>query len=112
MKIAVVGSREWKNTQRVWDFINGLDAETIIVSGGARGVDAEAVNAAKTKGLGVIEFLADWRTFGKSAGYQRNYDIVNAADMLVAFWNGRSRGTKHSIDLARAKGIEVKVLRE
>jgi len=47
-------------------------------------------------------FLPDWKTYGNSAGFLRNEKIVEAADVVVAYWDGESHGTRHSINLGRA----------
>lgn len=109
MKIAIVGSREYKDLPKVVSYVIALPPDTIIVSGGARGVDQAAEHAAGCAGLQKIIYPADWSKYGKKAGYLRNIDIVNAADKLVAFWDGKSKGTQHSINLAKAKGIPVEV---
>jgi hypothetical protein len=82
---------------------------TQVVSGGALGVDRLGEEWAKIWGIPVIHFIPDWDKYGKRAGYLRNSDMANYADALVAVWNGKSRGTKHMIDLANAKGIKVYV---
>jgi hypothetical protein len=71
-----------------------------VVSGGARGVDSWAVDFARARGLHFEEYPADWDRYGKSAGYHRNRDLVDKADFVVAFWDGVSRGTFHTIQLA------------
>lgn len=110
MKVAIVGSRDYGNLEAVRAYVRGLPKDTVIVSGGARGVDSVAEQEARRCGLEVLIFPAEWGKYGKSAGYRRNVDIVTAADQVVAFWDGVSRGTKHSIDLARAQGklLEIK----
>lgn len=108
MKLAIVGSRnvdehQWNEMEVI---MCGLDScvYTSIVSGGARGVDAFAKWWAEFKGKKYIEFLPDWETYGKGAGMIRNKQIVNECDKLVAFWDGKSKGTKNSIDLAEKGG--------
>lgn len=101
MKIAIVGSREYPNLEEVRKYIRTLPRDTIIVSGGAKGVDRTAAEEARKRGLGVVEYLADWDTFGKSAGLIRNQTIVDSCDELVAFWDGKSRGTVDSIRKAQ-----------
>ena len=81
-----------------------------IVSGTARGVDQLGEEYAKRNDLAVKKFPADWDRFGKSAGYKRNKQMAEYANALVAFWDGRSRGTKHMIDLAKAAGLSVSVI--
>ena len=110
-RVAIVGSRDYPDLDAVRAYINTLPARTIVVSGGARGVDRTAANAALARGLKVEEYLAEWDKHGKAAGYLRNRTIVGVADRLVAFWDGASKGTAHSIQLANEKGIPVDVRR-
>lgn len=104
MKVAIVGSRDYADLERVRAYVKALPADTVVISGGARGVDRVAAETARLRGLQVVEYLADWNKYGKSAGYIRNADIINAADIVFAFWDGVSKGTKHSIDLAQKAG--------
>ena len=105
MKIAIVGSRDYKNLDKVENYILQLDpANDVVISGGARGVDKVAELSAKQRGIPTVIFEANWKEFGRSAGFRRNADIVKAADSIVAFWDGSSRGTQHTVDLARKAG--------
>ena len=72
----------------------------VIVSGKARGADSLGERYAAEKGYEVSAHPADWDTYGKAAGYRRNAEMAQEADALIAFWDGKSRGTKHMIDLA------------
>lgn len=54
---------------------------------------------------------ADWDLDGKSAGFKRNVKMAEYADALVAFWDGSSRGTKHMIDIAKEKGLDIRIKR-
>jgi hypothetical protein len=99
-RIAIVGSRDFKQPHKVRQLLDSLPDETIVISGGARGVDSWAVERARERGLAVEVFEPDWKTWGRSAGYKRNVTIVSNADVIVAFWNG-SRGTQHTVGLAR-----------
>lgn len=107
MRVAIVGSRTYTKLTEVYSYIKCLPPDTIIVSGGARGVDTAAEHAARQFRLAVQVFLPDWTTHGKKAGFIRNAQIVNNSDKLVAFWDGESKGTLHSILLAQQKGIPV-----
>ena len=109
MKIAVVGSREYSDLAAVRQFVWEQERDTVIVSGGARGVDDVAVSEARRLGMPYELHLPDWTRFGKRAGAMRNRQIVVAADEVVAFWDGTSRGTKLTIDMARAEGKPVRV---
>lgn len=84
-RIAIVGSRDYPLLGSVELFVKTLDSTTMIVSGGARGVDRTAERAAKHRGLRALIFPADWPTYGKRAGYIRNEQIVDNADEIVVF---------------------------
>ena len=115
MKIAVVGSREFKDKEFVQIklksvFENLLYVEDILlVSGGAKGVDSWAEELVQIMQIPKIIFKPDWNKYGKLAGYKRNKLIVDEADKVLAFWDGRSRGTKHSIDLAIEAGKPIDI---
>ena len=109
LHVAVVGSREYPRPDAVRRFVAGLPRGTIVVSGGARGVDDEAETAAVQHGLQKLVYPADWNRFGNKAGYVRNELIVNKADVVVAFWDFQSPGTAHSIALALAAGKPLRL---
>ena len=95
-RVAVVGSREYGDMGLVRKFVRNLartQPEAIVVSGGARGVDRTAEEEARACGLEVVSIRADWDTYGKRAGFLRNGTIVERSDVVVAFWDGESRGT-------------------
>ena len=112
MKVAIVGSRRYGKLRQVREYVANLPDDTIVVSGGARGVDETAEGAARERGLTVHSFPADWWRHGRGAGFIRNREIVFACDELVAFWDGQSRGTLNSVGLAREAGKHVRVFRE
>lgn len=109
--LAIVGSRDFPHLDRVRDLIQGLSVDTIIVTGGARGVDRCAATAGRARGLQVIEYLAQWDRFGRRAGFLRNEQIVERCDLMAAFWDGSSSGTRHAISLARKLGRPVVIHR-
>lgn len=109
MNVAIVGSRDWPYADLVRNAVKSLHKDDVVVSGGARGVDTIAENTAKRLGLETLIFEAEWDRWGKSAGYIRNKDIVKAADRIIAFQLDGSRGTQHTIDLARKAGKPVKL---
>lgn len=116
MKIAFVGSRKFIDKDFVYftvrEHLRGrclTTAEYEFISGGAKGVDSWAEESAKQMYAKCIIFKPDWNKYGKRAGFLRNQLIVNEADKLIAFWDGESKGTKHSIDLAIKKGIPVNI---
>lgn len=106
MKVAVIGSRGLT----VSDLGRYLPENTTeIVSGGAKGVDTSAREYAKKNGIKLTEFLPEYTRFGRSAPLKRNITIIEYADIVLAFWDGKSRGTKFVIDNCRKLGVEVRV---
>jgi len=91
--VAIVGSQEYSRLYLVRTYVEKLPAGSVIVSGGARGVDATAEEAALATGLATLIFPADWAGLGQNAGLVRNDEIAANANRLVSFWNGASPGT-------------------
>lgn len=107
--VAIIGSRGYTNLDAVRRYVMSLPPNSLVISGGARGVDTVAEQTARQCGLPVKIFPADWNKHGKQAGYLRNVQIVEAADYVVAFWDGESKGTAHTIRIARQKGKRVEI---
>lgn len=108
MKVAVIGSRGLK--------VNDLgkylpDGTTEIVSGGARGIDSCAREYALAHGIKLTEFLPDYDKYGRSAPLKRNITIIENADIVLAFWDGTSRGTKFVIDSCEKMGVSVEIIK-
>lgn len=96
---------------------NNIPKELItIVSGGARGADKLGEQFAREFGFRLKQFPADWKQYGKKAGFIRNGEMAKYAEeavcdgMLIAFWDGESMGTKHMIDLAKYCGLEIYIV--
>jgi len=100
-RVAIVGSRDFGQIEGgeklVRHYIHQLPLETIVISGGAKGPDSWAINTAQERGMRTLVFLADWNKHGKAAGPIRNQQIVDSCDWLVAFYDGKSRGTADSV---------------
>ncbi len=109
MIVGIVGSRSFQGYDLLKKELSSFQISKV-VSGGAKGADALAARYAKENNIPLKEFLADWEKFGRSAGPIRNQEIVNDSQMIIAFWDGKSRGTKSTIDMARKKGLEVKIV--
>lgn len=107
MKIAIIGSRNI--------FIDDLGSYlpnnvTEIVSGGAKGVDACARKYATHNKIMLTEFLPEYARYGRAAPLKRNLQIIEYADEVLAFWDGKSKGTKHVIDTCKKLGKKVSVV--
>lgn len=104
MKVAVIGSRGLC----VNDLGKYLPEGTIeIISGGAKGVDTSAKAYALSHGIKLTEFLPEYDKYGRGAPRKRNISIIEYADIVLAFWDGKSRGTKHVIDNCKKRNIPV-----
>ena len=104
MKLAVVGSRNFSDYELLkskLDLIHKRKPITLIVSGGAKGADSLSERWAKENNVETLIFLPDWNKYGKKAGFLRNEDIIKNSDAVVAAWNGISKGTEHSINIAK-----------
>nr|WP_302052948.1 DUF2493 domain-containing protein [Shouchella clausii] len=116
IKVIVAGSRNFSNyalLERKLDAIlrNRVDEGVEIVSGKARGADTLGERYAKERGYAIKEFPADWEKNGKAAGPIRNRKMAEYADALVAFWDGKSRGTNNMIETAEELGLQVRVIK-
>ena len=120
MNIGVVGGRSFHDYELMKEVLDREikrarlskeDRKIRIVSGGARGADTLARRYAFSRAdVEYTEHRPDWAKFGRKAGIMRNYEIVKSSAKLVAFWNGKSKGTKHTITAAKQVGKSVKVV--
>ena len=106
MKIAIIGSRGLVLSD-LYRYIP--DYATEIVSGGAVGIDTCAEKYAKEKGLIFTKFLPDYESHSRQAPILRNIDIIDYSDEVIAFWDGKSRGTKFVIDRCNKKNVKITV---
>ena len=107
MKLAVVGSRGIGSIE-LGDYV--FADVTEIVSGGAKGVDSIAREYAKKTGLLLTEFLPKYNLYGKAAPIKRNRKIAEYADECLAFWDGKSKGTRSTIGFFKKLGKKVRVI--
>jgi len=110
----VAGSRDYPLTNNeLGETLHklGLDP-SLIISGGARGPDYTAVTYAKKYDIPLNIFYADWNNKGRGAGMQRNRLMAEAADVLVAFWDGQSKGTANMIDNMKRLGKPVHIIQQ
>lgn len=104
MKVAVIGSRNLV----IDDLSSYLPTKvTEIVSGGAKGIDTCAKNYANFMGIKLVEILPEYEKYGRSAPLKRNLQIIDYADIVIAFWDGKSHGTKFVIDNCKKRNKQV-----
>lgn len=106
--IVIAGGREFNDYKFLKERMNHLcrnladkGIAPVVISGKARGADSLGEQWAKEHGYEVIAKPADWDKHGKSAGYKRNEEMALIADAVVCFWDNKSKGTKHMIELAK-----------
>lgn len=111
MKVAVVGGRDFSDKELLYATLDKYQELEIIVTGDAKGADSLALAYAKEKGIPFEVFFADWTKNGRAAGPLRNKEIVSSGPQLViAFWDGKSAGTRSTITLAEKAGTPVKIV--
>ena len=129
MRVIIAGGRDFNDFKLLESNINKIfkqlsdeklisiyvnESNIEIICGKARGADILGEQFAKEYKLSIKYFPADWNTYGKSAGYRRNAEMANYAKedngVLIAFWDGKSKGTKHMIDLAKSNNIRVFII--
>ena len=84
---------------------------SIVVHGGAKGVDSLVDECAKKEGIEIVVFKPEYVFYGKRAPLIRNKKMVDFSDRVVALWNYKSHGTKYVIDYCNRKGVPIEVVR-
>jgi hypothetical protein len=114
LKIIIAGSRNFNDynllEQKV-DFYIGENQDIEIISGTARGADKLGERYAINKELKLKRFPADWQKYGKKAGYLRNKEMAKYASHAIIFWDGKSKGTGHMIELCKKYNINYRIIR-
>jgi hypothetical protein len=126
-RVVVCGSRHFRDpltaTARIVQRIAELPADVVLIHGNAAGADRLAGTAAERVGITVVKFNADWERHSadcrcrgqgwcREAGKRRNLLMLDQQPYLViAFWNGSSTGTLHTISNARSRGLPLEVIR-
>lgn len=106
MKVAVIGSRNL-TVENLGQYLP--EETTEIVSGGAKGIDTCAREYALANELKLTEFLPEYQRYGKGAPLKRNLQIIDYADLVLAFWDGKSRGTNYVVASCEKRNKQVQV---
>lgn len=120
-RIIIAGGRDFLDYLKMYTEMNAI-IQTIhddveIISGCAKGADTLGMRYAAVMKIYCAKFPADWDKFGKRAGFIRNEEMAkysisdNSKGVLVAFWDGKSKGTANMIKLAEKYGLETHVIR-
>ena len=112
MRTIIAGSRGIVNIDTISDAIEAAGwIPTVVISGAARGADRLGEMWAEAASVPVERFPADWRTYGKRAGYIRNAAMAEVADALIAIWDGQSPGTANMIQSAQHRNLKIYIHR-
>lgn len=112
INLAIIGGRDFSDYQLVKSVLAKVKSEIVtIVSGGAIGADTLGAQYANEFGIPLLLFLPEWDKYGKRAAFLRNTQIIDASQAVIAFWDGFSKGTAHSIELAKRNGIPVHIVK-
>ena len=107
MKLLVVGSRSIKD----FDLSPYIPSETeVIISGGADGVDTIAEKYADKNRLSKLILRPKYNLYGKAAPIKRNKEMLDIADKILVIWDGRSKGTKSTIEYANSKKKDITII--
>lgn len=112
MKLAIIGSREFNDYEFLCKSLEPIKSMVqLVVSGGAKGADELGERWANENNIPTLIFYADWKKHGKSAGFIRNIDIIKNCDAVVAYQVNQSKGTQHSLNLAKEHSKKIRVFR-
>lgn len=112
MKLAIIGSRDFNNYNLLEESLKLYKSKiNKVISGAARGADSLGEKWANNNKIETLIFPADWEKHGKAAGFIRNEDIIKNCDCCIAFWDGLSKGTAHSISLCEKYGKPYKIIK-
>jgi hypothetical protein len=110
MRTIIAGSRTITDYKTIKKYLDRLDWDiTVVISGMARGVDQLGEWWAIENNIPIERFPAQWKKYGRRAGYNRNLLMAQNAEALVAFWDNQSKGTKMMIDIAKEYKLKIKV---
>ena len=114
MHVVVCGSRTIKDHKDIYKILSELHSVhnfTLLLSGNALGVDRIAENWATENNISIQQHIPDWKQYGKGAGVVRNKEMIEKSSMVIAFWDGKSNGTKHAIETASKHNKVLKIIK-
>jgi len=115
MNIAIVGGRDFSDYTLLKESLSAYISiysgiPDNIVSGGAKGADTLAAQFAAEMDIPLLVFKPDYQKYGRGATLVRNTQIIENADVVFAFWDGQSKGTKDSITKAKKLQKELHII--
>lgn len=112
MKVLVCGSRGYNDAATIRHHLSQLPPGTIIIHGGAKGADTMAGDIAAELRFPVVTYPAEWDVYGRSAGARRNQYMLDEGkpDMVLAFWDGHSKGTSDMLNRAKKTHVPCRMV--
>ena len=116
-RVVISGCRDYDNYNEAKTCIDYYltnirkENEIVILSGCASGADAIGERYAKENCLKVEKYPANWEKYGKSAGPKRNEEMAKNCDYVLCFWDGKSKGTKSMINLAKKYEKPIRIIK-
>lgn len=114
LKIIIAGSRNFDNEALLFQKCGSIiskNSVTEIISGNSKGADQLGEKFANLNCISVTKFIPNWQLYGKGAGEKRNIEMAKYANGLIAFWDGKSKGTKNMIEIAKKHNLRLWVIR-
>lgn len=117
MKCMISGSRSLNDSKSrciVFETLNEIHKSTpiyVLISGNANGIDKIAEEWATTHTIEIKKFIPEWEKYKKAAGLMCNKKMLEESDKLIAFWDGKSKGTKHAIEMAMRTEKILKIVK-
>lgn len=115
LRVIIAGGRDFADytllSKTMDKYLSEITDDISIICGKAHGADTLGEQYAKEHGYNIQYFPAEWKRYGKAAGYIRNTEMAKNADALVAFWDGTSPGTEHMIATAEQHHLNIHVVR-
>lgn len=110
MKLAVIGPKDFTDYRKLSAILAAVKDINVIISGAAAGTDSLAGRFARENDIPLLEFPPNFKKFGSEAKHERDRQIVDHCQQLIAFWDGKCKGTEYTISYARYKQIPVKII--
>ena len=101
MKLAVIGSKEFTDYEKLKSTLDKKEEISQIISGGAAGTDTLAKKYARENNIAFLEFPPDYSKYGKDAKHVRDKLIVENCDKIIAFYDGKCEGTQYTLDYGK-----------
>jgi hypothetical protein len=119
-RVIIAGGREFRTEEHFSIMVTTMDnilakkieagMKIVITSGMAPGADTLGIRYAQLRGFDVNEMPADWKKYGKAAGYRRNEDMAKVNDAAVCYWDSKSKGTGHMINISKEHKLAIRVI--